>query len=68
MNGRDTFKKKGQLESVESASLVREENNFYRSFRLKETKKITSTQKGWPGGPIARVERDAHAAQKPQLT
>lgn len=67
MNGKDTFKKKGQLECVESASLVREENFFYRSFRLKETKKITSSQTGWPGGPIARVERDAHTAQKQQL-
>lgn len=66
MNEKDTLKKKRQLECVESASLVREEN-FYRGFRLKETKKTTSSQKGWPGGPITRVERDAHAAQKQQL-
>lgn len=67
MNEKDSFKKRGQLECVESASPVREENFCYRSFRLKQTKKITSSQKGWPGGPIARVERDAHAAQKQQL-
>jgi len=64
--GRIHLRKKGQLECVESDSLVREEN-FHRSLRLMETKKITSPRKGWPGGRTARAERDAHAAQKLQL-
>lgn len=65
--GRIHLRKKRQLNCVKSVSSVREETFSYWSFSMKETKKITSPQKDWPGGPITRVERDAHAAQKRQL-